>query len=651
MPIDSSLSELNNLTLNFNNTLIDTATEKNDLISFDYIENITSTMDWCFNIIAYYETSDSNDSDVMDILNSLYTYSSFSFWINGVATSALTIFGLIGNIFLFHQIRSKNCFSSRLSGHLIMLCIWDIALLLCCELTYGVSSLYYGMTPFYGIIAYILYFFTPTASFCITGSIWQVLVVTTERYIAVSRPLERRTQKFYFPLKLLCFLIILGSVVLNFTTAPFEKSLKECYEFTSEGFAFNTQIVPSDIERNRLYAILVHLIPDIFFRAPLPIIAIAILTIKTLHLCKKRKVGQQVINKKTKKNVPFMLTILNIKFVCCNTFYMFNTILMEVLGFGSKTGSSSSDDQVDIKQYTTSLYLTDLSNFLLALHGATNWLIFYNWPTFKKNFKKHSQDGKSTYTICSTSLKETLIDKNILEEIIQEWNDKGINVSILFVQKFINEKPKLLNSIDNIECENITEIGERVCKIISQFLEILYSNGTSLEDVAKYCKNIGSTYYKINYYLNAEVLKTMRNYLVEILLLPSVNNLPGTQYTINLKRRNKLFNGSSQSNFLLEKHCHKLFNFAIREMKSGAICAAVEAQRIPLKSFSSGKVLVEYDCNENNEKISYINSKENINTFNEINDKNEEYSDIKFSLLQPLRNLFSFIQRKTIYKK
>uniref|UniRef100_A0A0N4ZWY7 G_PROTEIN_RECEP_F1_2 domain-containing protein n=1 Tax=Parastrongyloides trichosuri TaxID=131310 RepID=A0A0N4ZWY7_PARTI len=618
-----------------NTTIVDVDSQNGNVLPFDYIENITSTMDWCFNIIAYYETSDSNDSDVVNVLNSLYNYSSFSFWINGVATSVLTIFGLLGNILLFHQIKSKNYFSSRLSGHLIMLCIWDIALLLCCELTYGISSLYYGMTPFYGIIAYILYFFTPTASFCITGSIWQVLVVTAERYIAVSRPLERRTQKFYFPLKLLCFLIILGSVVLNFTTAPFEKSLKECYEFTSEGFAFNTQIVPSDIERNRLYAILVHLIPDIFFRAPLPIIAIAMLTIRTLHLCKKRQVGQQIIHKSTKKNVAFMLTALNIKFVCCNTFYMFNTILMEVLGFGSKTGSSSSDEQVDIKQYTTSLYLTDLSNLLLALHGATNWLIFYNWPSFKKNFKKHSRDVKSSHTICST--KESLVEKDILEEIIEEWNNKGMNVSIKFVEKFLNINSKTSNT----NVENINKIGGKVFKVIKQFLEILYSNNTSLEDVVEYCKNIGYKYYKINNHLNADVLKTMRNYLFEILLLQSCNSSNLQQNTNNLKK--KTFNH-------LEKPCQKLFNFAVREMKSGAICAAVEARRIPLKSIHSGRVFLEYECNGQNEKLNYINDEKNMDTFNEIVDEknNIRYNNVKISLMQSLRSFIAFIRKTNV---
>lgn len=69
-----------------------------------------------------------------------------------------------------------------------------------------------------------------------------------------------------------------------------------------------------------------------------------------------------------------MLTLLNIKFILCNTLYLFNTILMEVLGYGGKT--SSQQTELEMEQYIRSLYLTDFSNMLLAIHSATNWLIF-----------------------------------------------------------------------------------------------------------------------------------------------------------------------------------------------------------------------------------------------------------------------------------
>lgn len=41
---------------------------------------------------------------------------------------------------------------------------------------------------------------------------------------------------------------------------------------------------------------------------------------------------------------------------------------------------SSQQNELVMEQYIRSLYLTDFSNMLLALHSATNWLIFYRWP-------------------------------------------------------------------------------------------------------------------------------------------------------------------------------------------------------------------------------------------------------------------------------
>lgn len=41
---------------------------------------------------------------------------------------------------------------------------------------------------------------------------------------------------------------------------------------------------------------------------------------------------------------------------------------------------SSQQNELAMEQYIRSLYLTDFSNMLLALHSATNWLIFYRWP-------------------------------------------------------------------------------------------------------------------------------------------------------------------------------------------------------------------------------------------------------------------------------
>lgn len=134
---------------------------------------------WCFDFIIFYRSFD--DEQSKQVVSQLEDYSKFSFAVNGLVSTLLAIFGLIGNFLLVHQIYRTRYFSRRLACHLVMLCCWDMALLFSCLITYGISCLYYGIIPFVGIIAYLLYFFQPFASFCITGTIWQVLAITVER--------------------------------------------------------------------------------------------------------------------------------------------------------------------------------------------------------------------------------------------------------------------------------------------------------------------------------------------------------------------------------------------------------------------------------------------------------------------------------------
>lgn len=54
--------------------------------------------------------------------------------------------------------------------------------------------------------------------------------------------------------------------------------------------------------------LVVHLIPDIVFRAPTPIILIAILTVRTLQICARRTVGHNTIQQ-ARRNIPYMLTV------------------------------------------------------------------------------------------------------------------------------------------------------------------------------------------------------------------------------------------------------------------------------------------------------------------------------------------------------
>ncbi|VDM74645.1 unnamed protein product [Strongylus vulgaris] len=47
-----------------------------------------------------------------------------------------------------------------------------------------------------------------------------------------------------------------------------------------------------------------------------------------------------------------------------------------------------SNEEGLIDRYMNSFYLTDASNMLLVLHSATNWLLFYKFPTISKNSRR-----------------------------------------------------------------------------------------------------------------------------------------------------------------------------------------------------------------------------------------------------------------------
>ncbi|KAK0404696.1 hypothetical protein QR680_017578 [Steinernema hermaphroditum] len=514
---------------------------------------------WCFDLIVYYRTI--GDAQSIVVLEQLEKYSKFSFVVNGVITCALAAFGLIGNATLFYQIRHSHHFSKRLAGHLKMLCVWDMLLLLCCLVTYGAISLYYGAYILYlvGSIAYILYFFQPFASFCVTGTIWQCAAITIERYMAVSRPLEQRTMKAQFSVRAISALICAFAFILNIFVVPFERTLNECYEIAENGFHIRTMIQQQDIVNNQYYAILVHLIPDIIFRAPLPIFVIAVLTVRTLQICRHRTVGHHTFHQQ-KKNIPFMLTLLNAKFVLCNTLYMFNTILMEVLGYGSKT--SSQTEEYNPQQYISSLYLTDISNALLALHSATNWLLFCHWPSSRRTDGKNDCTEQSMLSSGSSISKASICDRRSAENLLKHFEKRSVATEAVLALCMTNERfaefvtgepftnPKTIS-----QHPKVSEVSASVATFIEKLLQLFVDKTSTLNDIRAICRQVGYDHVGSHIHCSVEQWKMIREVVV------------------------RSFSTQAGGVSSLAKSASRLYSWILREIKSGALCASVDASQ------------------------------------------------------------------------
>uniref|UniRef100_A0A915P4A7 G_PROTEIN_RECEP_F1_2 domain-containing protein n=1 Tax=Meloidogyne floridensis TaxID=298350 RepID=A0A915P4A7_9BILA len=582
---------------------------------------------WCFDLLLFYRSLGDDDPQAKKMLAELEAYERFSFVVNGLITCLLVSFGLIGNALFVYQLHNKsNHFSRRLAKHLTALCIWDIALLCCCLCSYGIICMCLGILPFVGVTAYLLYLFQPFA----------ILAITIERHKAVSRPLEQRTRKGQFSLRSIFSCIVFGAFALNFLAVPFERALIDCYEFRSNGFEVRTMIVQRELVNNQYYAILSHLIPDLIFRAPTPIVIIAILTVRTLQIASaQRTVGhQQIIPQRQRalgrnfENYLFALGISYLNLVL--TLYLFNTILMEVMGYGGKT--SSQQTELEMEQYISSLYLTDFSNMLLAIHSATNCL------TLSASSRADWLRGSAP--IDSTSAEQALnkfrelkneICADILSSLCNTCSSIGNALGIDKLQNRPITPQLFLNNTELLQHTNL--LGN----IIESVLIPLARPNSEENDIIEwrdFCRQIGYQYAQINGCLNAEQWKIVRWKLVlalsgnrtrsiqidERLLINngSINNslLKNNKEnnTIGQKKRKIWHQFSSPSENKNnkttltttpttpssitpnnhQKALVRTFNCTLREMKNGALCAFVDSSQRQMTSRNGYKNIGKY---------------------------------------------------------
>ncbi|KAI1690466.1 hypothetical protein DdX_22465 [Ditylenchus destructor] len=335
-------------------------------------------------------------------------------------------------------------------------------------------------------------------------------------------------------------------------------------------------IVQDDLVNNQLYAILAHLIPDIIFRAPTPIVLIAFLTVRTLQICSRRTVGSQTIQHASR--VPYLLTLLNAKFILCNTLYVFNTFLLEVLGYGGKTSAQQSE--LEMTQYIRSLYLTDFSNLGLAVHSATNWLIFYHWPRLRS--RRQKKISNLTMTSNATS-KATVLDVENVEELLQRFIPIKYTAATNILTSLCahsNHLAKALigsemqNGHDNdakngfLEREDFAKntIIQKHAIILGDTLENILRSLVSKSSITEWrdvCRSLGYRYHKINLHCSAEHWKMIR-----VILVQSIGHNSGSRW------QNAKVHQSSMTN--VQRTMAKVFNYSLREMKSGALCAMVD---------------------------------------------------------------------------
>uniref|UniRef100_A0A1I7U0X6 G_PROTEIN_RECEP_F1_2 domain-containing protein n=1 Tax=Caenorhabditis tropicalis TaxID=1561998 RepID=A0A1I7U0X6_9PELO len=521
------------------------------------------TIDWCFNMEMWLHTMATQN--ISQQMRTKYAhYKLFSYRYNGFLTLVLILLGLTGSSLLLKQIYGSRVFSKRLAVHLGMICFWDMLYLLCCLSTYCIPSLIYSVTPIYGPFSYILFFLQPFASFCVSCTIWQVFAITLERYLAVSSPLEQRTRKAKFGVGWICLAITICAFILNLLPVPFENELVDCYEinFDSNGapmFRNHTMMKPYFDDKIRVYRFLVHFFPDLLFRAPTPIIVIGTLTVRTIQACSQRSVGTFQIGMRFNRNMPLRLSLLNFKFILCNTLYMFNTILLELLEYGNMENG-------DYDGYINSFYLTDASNMLLVVHSATNWLLFYRFPGCRKK--------DSVSMTLSTSIKYSSIKHRVAEHISKQVSPLASALGVDIIHKLCEDIPEVKGIIHGrLEKENEQQEQEMLVGLeFGHFIRDVFrwfgdrNRRVSRKVIYKQYSD-AAIKAKINF--KAPEWKTIRTTVVDMIV---------THLAAHAKENNPT-KGAIYSKTEIEECATRVFNQVLSEMKNVALCANVEEKQ------------------------------------------------------------------------
>ncbi|KAL6724928.1 hypothetical protein Aduo_019767 [Ancylostoma duodenale] len=404
------------------------------------------------------------------------------------------------------------------------------------------------------------------------------------RYLAVSKPLEQRARTARFAAGWLCAAIAAGAFVLNLLPVPFERQLVPCFEIVGSRLRNHTLLKPYDDSNSRLYRFVVHFFPDLIFRAPLPIIFIGTLTVKTIHACNQRSVGNVHLTAQINRNIPLRLYLLNFKFILCNTLYMFNTILLELLGYGE---SVESNEEGLIDRYMNSFYLTDASNMLLVLHSATNWLLFYKFPTISKNSRR-----LASITLTS-SYRVIPVRPRVAEFVLRRIAPAKRTIGMEILTKICATNPEMVSLIVDTQktlpkpdgelyscIPSFQQKGEQVGHFVEQVLKWFCDRGRD-EGIRQLGRRLGHAYFHSNIQFSAEQWKIIRAQVVAIIV----------RHTL----REPLPKEGCCSADELQENLTRVFNFVLCEMRSGVLCAAVEAKKRNNRSISSGVWAIPHD--------------------------------------------------------
>uniref|UniRef100_A0AC34RGT1 G_PROTEIN_RECEP_F1_2 domain-containing protein n=1 Tax=Panagrolaimus sp. JU765 TaxID=591449 RepID=A0AC34RGT1_9BILA len=336
------------------------------------------------------------------------SYTVFSQIVNGFLTTLCVVLGSVGNIHSIKAVHFANFDKNRgvvLAVSLLSLALWDTILLWCAFFYYGMKNLTQNHRS--DFLNFLTPYFHGCSQIANTASIWCVVSITVQRYMATRDPFrttrhsmipainsfraERRKPSFgliycsvyrrHFKLPLIISAI---AIAIN-SPAFFEIEARLCYRMPEGRLGYGLHI--SDLRMNPYYKLWYKVIfrmvvtscgPNCFILCKFLIFStilnkrFLVLTVLTVLLLKGSnrsrrqlfQMSESLLDRyNSKETMQTMISLmLVIKFLLFRSLSFMLDVWEVTFGTKFKTGLF--------------IYILDISNFLVMLNSATNCLIF-----------------------------------------------------------------------------------------------------------------------------------------------------------------------------------------------------------------------------------------------------------------------------------
>uniref|UniRef100_A0A0N4ZYB4 G_PROTEIN_RECEP_F1_2 domain-containing protein n=1 Tax=Parastrongyloides trichosuri TaxID=131310 RepID=A0A0N4ZYB4_PARTI len=317
----------------------------------------------------------------------------FSFLVNGILTSICFFTGVFLNsvcIYIFRQ-HAKEHTAPVIHYYLITLTLWQTGVLINGFLLYSfpnIYRIYFGSLESYQLVYPYVF---AGANITMVATVWVILALTVDRYLALCKPLKHRYIGKRSRVKRIMILVSILSFLYNIPRF-FEIVTKQLCTIKNNEKSCKYYVDRTAFAHNSLYHISYKIISQLLFVSLVPCFILFVLTMKISiairHAILRRKKlcpDMAEMNKTYKMSKPLskehkaniMLVLVIVKFLIATILPTTCDIIEKIVGAN-----------VFQESYFATI-VVDISNFLIVLNCSTNfWVFLFYGQRFRKYCKK-----------------------------------------------------------------------------------------------------------------------------------------------------------------------------------------------------------------------------------------------------------------------